>query len=55
MMKRHFLNEVTDLARKKAGKIGRGLLWLAAVVLLLAGVLFFVFTALVHQGQLPFG
>lgn len=43
------------MAGKKAGKIGRGLLWLAAVILLLAGFLFFAFTVLVHQGQLPFG
>ncbi len=43
------------MAGKKAGKIGRGLLWLAAVVFLLAGVFFFAFAVLIHQGQLPFG
>ena len=43
------------MAGKKSGKIGRGLLWLAAVILLLVGILFFAFTALVYQGQLPFG
>ena len=43
------------MAGKKAGKIGRGLLWLAAGILLLAGICFFAFTLLVYQGQLPFG
>lgn len=55
MKKRLFFKVVTDLAGKKSGKIGRGLLWLAAVILLLVGILFFAFTALVYQGQLPFG
>lgn len=43
------------MAGKKAGKIGRGLLWLAAGILLLTGICFFAFTMLVYQGQLPFG
>lgn len=55
MEKRIVFQGATNLAGKKAGKISRGLLWLAAVILLLIGVLFFAFTVLVHQGQLPFG
>ena len=44
-----------DLAGKARRNVVRGLLWLATAIFLLAGILFFAFTALVDQGQLPFG